>query len=190
MLLSYWHNKSFYAAEYRELCGIYIWDLGNKTSFMYVIKPFDKKTQTKTKPSFYTITFSGFYHCHPQALQAKTTKKKHHSKDLFKDKADFFFNLVNAKTFWAQLIWGVRCSNNVKFQWGCWLQSLELWHFMPAEKVGGAMTFGDTCWSVPESSFMDMPWIVFIYLFLTQGALIVIVYCLSDSEYWKSCTQR
>lgn len=132
---------------------------------MYFIKPFDKKKQTKTKPSFYTITFSGFYHCHPQALQAKT-KKKTPSKDLFKDKADFFFNLVNARTFWARLIWGVRCSNNVNFQWGCCLQSLELWHFMPAEKVGRAMTFGDTCWSVPESSFMDMPWIVFIYLFI------------------------
>lgn len=53
---------------------------------------------------------------------------------------------------------------------------------MPAEKVGRAMTFGDTCWSVPESSFMDMPWIVFIYLFLMQAALVVIIYCLSHSR--------
>lgn len=96
-----------------------IWEI--KPPLCTSLNPLIKKTKPKQNqvftqsPSLGSITAT---HKLSKPKQKKNQNKTS-SKDLFKDKVDFFFNLVNAKTFWAQLIWGVRCSNNVNFQWGC-----------------------------------------------------------------------
>lgn len=71
---------------------------GNCVGFISEIWEIKPPLCTSLNPKFYTITFSGFHHCHPQAFQAQN-KTKNPSKNLFKTKADFFFNLVNAKHF-------------------------------------------------------------------------------------------
>lgn len=47
--------------------------------------------------------------------------------------------------FWPPLIWGVGGSNTVNFQQGCDRAVIRALTFHTTEKVGRAVTFGDTC---------------------------------------------
>lgn len=74
---------------------------------MYFIKPFDKKKKPKQNhvftqsPSLGSITAT-------HKLSKPKKPEKPFKRSLQRQSRLLFFNLVNAKTFWAKLIWGGR----------------------------------------------------------------------------------